>query len=125
MKQRDIVDRMHRLGKTEMVLIDAEAGISRMTASHYTAHAALVDALTTGMGYGKGMHAKRKMVATRKVVAEINMRHPALAAEHRVSGAKAERSIALEMKRLREWKKMNWALYYGMSQHRTLEGIYA
>ncbi len=87
--------------------------ISRMTPSHYTAHAALVDALRTGMGYGKGMHAKRKMMVTRNVVAEINKRHPALAAEYRVSGAKAERSIAAEMKRLREWKKMNWAHYYG------------
>lgn len=113
MKQQEAVRRMRRLGKTEMVLLDAEAGISRMTASHYETHDYLVRLLRGGMGFGKGMHAKRKMVTIQKVVAEINQRHPALAAEHRVGGQKAERSIALELKRLRDWKKFNWAHYYG------------
>lgn len=113
MKQQEAIRRMHRLGKTEMVVLDAEAGISRMTPSHYTTHQMLVNSITAGMGYGSGLYNKRKMLSDRKVVAEINKRHPALAAEQRVAGVKAERSIALEMKSLRDWKKMNWGFYYG------------
>ena len=94
-------------GKTVLVL-DAEPYIRLITSD-----LPMMSALTVGMGYGKGMQAKRKMLAEQNVVAEINQRHPALAAEHRVGGQKAERSIALEMKRLRDWKKMHWAYYYG------------
>lgn len=118
-KQQEIRDKMLREGKTEAVVIDTEAeymyqyNYSYVSPSHYRAHAALVDAFTMGMGFGKGMQAKRKMVSDRKVVAAINKRHPALAAEQRVGGTKAERSIALELKRLRDWKNLNWGFYYG------------
>ena len=130
MKQRDIADRMMREGKTEMVLHDVESMRSvHFSVNDYidliTSEYSMMGVFRSGMGYGRGMHAKRKMRRTLDVVAEINKRHPALAAEHRVGGMKAERSIALEMKRLRDWKKLNWALYYGRATHRTLEGRYS
>lgn len=117
-KQQEIRSRMLREGKTEAVMIDAEAGYTYQYEYQYhvAAERALVDTLKAGMGFGKGIQAKRKMLADRKVVAEINRRHPALAAEQRVGGTRAERSIALEMKRLRDWKNLNWGFYYGRGE---------
>lgn len=116
MKQQEIAMRMHRKGETEMVVLDAEAGVSYMTSSHYAAHDLLVDAVKTGMGFGKGIQAKRKMVADRKVVAEINRRHPALAAEQRVGGKRDKYSFSFKTLSMREWQKLNYAYYYGMGE---------
>jgi hypothetical protein len=118
MKQRDIVDRMHK-AYIELITSDLPAGSMYRTAQMHNwlpVHR---------MGYGRGMQAKRKMIVSWKIVAEINKRHPALAAEHRVSGAKAERSIAAEMQRMRDWKKLNWALYYGRDEQWDWKGTYA
>ena len=117
-KQQEIRNKMLREGKTEAVMLDAEAGYTYRYEYQYhvATERALVVALTVGAGFGQGIRAKRKMVADRKVVAEINRCHPALAAEQRVGGTRAERSIALELKRLRDWKNLNWGFYYGRGE---------
>lgn len=105
------------MGKTEMVLMDVEAAsVHYLEASHYEARALLVRA---SQGYGRGFSGKRKMFEQGKVVAEINKAHPALAAEHRVGGLPAVESIAKRMKALRDWKKLNWAYYYGRANYDT------
>lgn len=43
-----------------------------------------MSALRAGMGYGSGLYNKRKMMVKWGVVADLNRRNPALAAEHSV-----------------------------------------
>jgi hypothetical protein len=90
--------------------------------NHYDVHDYIVRMINSGMGYGKGMHAKRKMTTARKVKREIAARNPALAAEQQHAGPtrrKFKTAIALmnykkkQDESFREWKKMNWGFYYG------------
>jgi hypothetical protein len=106
-KQQETTLRMLRMGMTELTML----GTYYLPAMRF---------LRSEVGYGKGMQAKREMMTKQKLVAEINRKHPALAAEHRYTemarGGSAVNLMQIHEARkvaLREWRRLNWGYYWG------------
>lgn len=122
MKEQEAVRSMLREEESEMTLIDTEAGqaVQRKLDDYIellTSDLPSMSALRYEMGYGKrGLYTKRKMTVAQKMVAEINRRNPACAAELANGEGRDNYSFTFKTSKMRDWQKINWAYYYGMGK---------
>lgn len=118
---RETVQRAIRSGKS-VLMLDAEYG-SRVLSLEADPWEYLQKVLSGGMGFGKGMNAKREMVTRVKVIRTIDAGSPALAAEQRCTDKRSEQfaEALIEMRQrnmeaARRYRHLNWGYYWGRGQ---------
>jgi hypothetical protein len=125
-KQQETTLRMIRMGKTELTILDTYKYLyayDHNQQAYLTPFASGLPAMSffrSEMGYGKGMQAKRQMATRITVLKAIDAANPALAAEQRCIERGSElMAVALleqrerDQQSLREWRRLNWSLYWG------------